>query len=101
MLIELPWKVTRAEDGRPREYYAQLPSGAIAYVRWFDDIWTGIVQLRGKPDQAATFASAYDAQTAIAEDETRRLIDLGIHAASANRERPMALPSSHNISRVG
>ena len=94
MVIELQWRVTRSEDGHPREFYAQLPSGAIAFARWSHDIWIGIVQLRGKPDQAATFGSAHDAKTAIAADEVRRLIELGIQAAAVDRHRPVALSIS-------
>lgn len=77
MLIKLQWTVTRSENGQPVEYHAQLPSGAVAYVRCDNHLWISIVQLRGAPDQTATFATVYDAETAIAGDEVRRLIELG------------------------
>ena len=94
MLIELQWTVTgSSENGNPVEYHAQLPSGAVAYVRCDNDLWISVVRLRGAPDQTATFATAYDAQTAIAGDEVRRLIELGARAAAVRRER-RAQPST-------
>lgn len=87
MLIKIQWTVTRSVDGHPAEYYAQLPSGAIAYARSHQGIWLGLVQLRGTPDRTAIFGTAYDARMAIESEEVRRLIDLGIQTAAANRDR--------------
>jgi len=92
--LQLQWIPTLRGADAIKEYRAQLPTGGTAVLRLCGGIWLTEFEGSDEPRKNGAFATAADAQSAVAVDETERVLQAGLAALKARHARP-AFGSAH------